>query len=66
VPFIGALPDGAFEEGEEGMKVVDVDMGILEEAESNYKVREDLAGANWHYGYGVRPGKDASNGGILA
>jgi len=65
VPFIGAIPESAFEGGEEGMKVVDVDMEILEEAESNYKVREDLARVDWHYGYGVRPGKDTSNGEIL-
>lgn len=66
VPFIGAIPESTFEGGEEGMKIVDVDMEILEEAESNYKVREDLAGVDWHYGYGVRPGKGTRNGEIIA
>jgi hypothetical protein len=33
------------------MRVVEVDMEILEVAERNYKAREDFAKENWHYGY---------------
>jgi len=50
MPFIGAVK-GSFDGPEEGMRVVEVDMQILEEAEGNYKVREDLAREDWHYGY---------------
>jgi hypothetical protein len=42
---------GSFDGPEEGMRVVEVDMEVLEIAERNYKVREDLAKENWHYGY---------------
>jgi predicted amidohydrolase len=48
VPFKGALGKlGA----EEGMSVVELDMQILEDAEDNYKVREDLGREGWHYAY---------------
>ncbi|KAL9625747.1 MAG: hypothetical protein Q9160_000067 [Pyrenula sp. 1 TL-2023] len=50
MPFIGKVP-GSFEGSEEGMRVVEIDMEILQEAEENYKVREDLARSDWHYGY---------------
>jgi predicted amidohydrolase len=50
LPFVGKVK-GSFEGHEEGMKVVEVDMEILEEAERNYKVREDLGRQDWHYGY---------------
>lgn len=33
------------------MSVVDIDMQILEDAEDNYKVRSDIARADWHYDY---------------
>lgn len=36
---------------EEGLKVVDVDMGVLKVAEENYKVRQDLQKEDWHYVY---------------
>lgn len=45
------------------MRIVDVDMNILEVAEANYKVRQDMKRDDWHYGYshevksdGARPG----------
>jgi len=48
VPFKGAMGKlGA----EEGMSVVELDMQILEDAESNYKVREDMRREGWHYEY---------------
>jgi len=54
VPFKGALGKlGA----EEGMSVVEVDMQILEDAESNYKVREDMGRAGWHYDYTLTRGE---------
>jgi hypothetical protein len=65
MPFLGAVK-GSLKGPEEGMGVVDIDMKILEVAESNYKVRADLKRDDWHYGYshlkaqgetnGVRPG----------
>ncbi|KAJ5398462.1 hypothetical protein N7465_008951 [Penicillium sp. CMV-2018d] len=36
---------------EEGFIVADVDMGIVEAAETNYKVRQDLKQEDWHYVY---------------
>lgn len=50
VPFKGALGQlGA----EEGMSVVELDMQLLEDAEENYKVREDMARQGWHYEYSL-------------
>lgn len=48
VPFKGALGELG---PEEGMSVVELDMQILEDAEANYKVREDMGRENWHYSY---------------
>lgn len=50
VPFKGSL--GKLR-AEEGMSVVEVDMQILEDAEENYKVREDMGRAGWHYEYSL-------------
>ncbi|KAL4882277.1 carbon-nitrogen hydrolase [Aspergillus karnatakaensis] len=36
---------------EEGVLVVDMDLGLVKIAEDNYKVREDLAGEGWYYSY---------------
>lgn len=49
VPFAGALTK--LGSCAEGMSVVDIDMQILEDAESNYKVRSDIARDDWHYDY---------------
>lgn len=49
VPFIG--PITRLGSSGEGMSVVDLDLGILDVAEENYKVREDLARYDWHYDY---------------
>lgn len=57
MPFIGSI--GKFESSEENMNIVDLDMEILQEAEDNYKVREDLARDDWHYDY--RHGKPRAN-----
>lgn len=51
MPFIGALGDETKDSAEEGMSVVDLDMQILDEAEKQYKVREDIARGDWHYTY---------------
>ena len=50
MPFLGKLK-GSFEGGEEGVRVFEADMEILEEAERHYKVREDMSKGTWHYGY---------------
>ena len=49
MPFLGRVE--RFEGSEEGMKVVSLDMDVLDEAEGAYKIREDLATPDWHYGY---------------
>ncbi|KAJ9649729.1 hypothetical protein H2199_000508 [Coniosporium tulheliwenetii] len=46
-PFIGPLT--RLGSAAEGMSVVDLDLGILEDAEENYGVRKDLAREDWHY-----------------
>ncbi|KAF3761490.1 carbon-nitrogen hydrolase [Cryphonectria parasitica EP155] len=36
---------------EDGVSYVEVDLDVLRIAEENYKVREDIRGRGWHYGY---------------
>lgn len=36
---------------EDGVSYVEVDLNVLKIAEDNYKVRSDMKGAGWHYGY---------------
>ena len=50
LPLVGPVK-GSFENAEEGMRIVEVDMRTLDVAEENYKVRMDLAREDWHYGY---------------
>lgn len=40
------------------MAVADIDLQILEDAEDNYKVRQDLAREDWHYEYRHSKKKD--------
>ncbi|KAI0386451.1 putative hydrolase, carbon-nitrogen family [Hypomontagnella monticulosa] len=35
----------------EGMSIVELDMSVLEVAEDNYKVREDMKREGWHYAF---------------
>lgn len=57
MPIQGKLP--VLKEGdsrelgldEEGVSYVEVDLDVLRIAEENYKVREDIKGKGWHYGY---------------
>jgi len=49
MPFLG--PISHIETAEEGMRLVNVDMEILEKAEKDYKSREDMGRADWHYQY---------------
>lgn len=49
LPFLGRIE--RFDNSDEGVKIVSVDMDVVEEAEGVYKVREDLATPDWHYGY---------------
>lgn len=51
LPFVGGLACETKESGAEGMSIVDVDMELVEQAEANYKVREDLGRGDWHYEY---------------
>lgn len=48
LPLVGPV---AKMDNEEGLKVVDMDMGALKIAEENYKVRQDLLKEDWHYVY---------------
>lgn len=50
LPLIGPAP-GSFEDAEEGVRIVDVDLNTADIAEKTYKIRQDLAGEDWHYGY---------------
>ncbi|KAI8180075.1 putative nitrilase [Colletotrichum sp. SAR 10_75] len=50
LPIVGTVP-GSFTDGEEDMRVIDVDMRVVEIAEQNYQIRKDLKKDNWHYGY---------------
>lgn len=47
VPFMGSL--GRLGTSDEAMQIVDLDMSLVDDAEKDYKVREDLARADWHY-----------------
>lgn len=49
MPFLGCVD--RFDNSDEGMRIVDLDMNILEDAEATYKIREDIATPDWHYGY---------------
>ncbi|KAK7544749.1 carbon-nitrogen hydrolase [Phyllosticta citribraziliensis] len=49
VPYVG--PIARLGSAAEGMCVVDLDMSIVEDAEQNYRIREDLARHDWHYDY---------------
>ena len=51
LPFVGALGDETKDTASEAMSIVDVNMEHVEEAEKNYKVREDMARKGWHYEY---------------
>jgi len=51
MPFVGALGDETKNTAVEGMSLVDIDMELVEEAEKNYRVREDILGQDWHYTY---------------
>ncbi|KAL8747451.1 MAG: hypothetical protein Q9190_000663 [Brigantiaea leucoxantha] len=51
VPFRGPLGEETKNSAEEGMSIVDLDMRLVEEAEINYKVREDMRKESWHYSY---------------
>jgi len=51
MPFLEPLGEDTKDTAEEGMSVVDVDMEIMEEAERNYRVREDMGREGWHYSY---------------
>jgi predicted amidohydrolase len=47
VPFVG--PVDFMKGSPEGLLLADIDRNVLKESEINYKVREDMTGAEWHY-----------------
>jgi predicted amidohydrolase len=51
LPFLEPLGDETKDSVEEGMSIVDLDMEVLEEAEKQYKVRDDMGRDDWHYTY---------------
>lgn len=48
LPLIGTAP-GSFTNSMQGMRVIEVDLKILDVAEENYRIREDLARDGFHY-----------------
>lgn len=50
LPIVGTL-EGSFTDCEQGMRTLEVDMKIVDVAEANYKIREDMGREDWHYGY---------------
>jgi hypothetical protein len=48
LPFVGPVKSMG---SEEGFIIADLDMSVLDLAEQNYKVRQDLASEGWHYSY---------------
>lgn len=50
MPLIGPVP-GSFDDASEGVRVVAVDMSLVDIAEENYLIRQDLKRHDWHYGY---------------
>ncbi|KAF7563308.1 hypothetical protein G7046_g817 [Stylonectria norvegica] len=49
MPIQGAL--GRLDIGTEEMAIVPLDVDVLRIAEDNYKIRQDIRGEKWHYGY---------------
>jgi predicted amidohydrolase len=47
VPFKG--PVNVLKDSAEGLVLAEIDLKVLQESEINYKVREDMTGAGWHY-----------------
>lgn len=45
---------------EDGVSYVEVDLDVLRVAEENYKVRSDMMGKGWHYGYELVKDGDAN------
>ncbi|KAG5789039.1 hypothetical protein H9Q69_011889 [Fusarium xylarioides] len=50
LPIVGTV-SGSFTDGEEAMRILDVDMKTVDIAERNYQIRQDLARDDWHYWY---------------
>lgn len=49
LPFTGPVKSMGVEEG---YIVADLDMSVLDVAEDNYKVRQDIRSEGWHYKHG--------------
>ncbi|TPX18819.1 uncharacterized protein E0L32_011498 [Thyridium curvatum] len=57
MPLVGVVEGSQMEPGAEGMRVVDVDLGVLRVAEGNYRVRKDMMGEGWHYAHTLMRGR---------
>lgn len=51
LPHVGPVGGKTMGAAEEGPLVVEMDLGVLEVAEENYRVREDIGREGWHYVY---------------
>ena len=51
VNSVGALGNETKDSAVEGMSIVDVNMRHVDEAEANYRVREDIGKEDWYYTY---------------
>ncbi|KAL2010730.1 hypothetical protein VTN00DRAFT_6537 [Thermoascus crustaceus] len=51
LPHVGPVGGKTMGAEEEGVLVVEMDLGVLKVAEENYKVREDIGREGWHYVY---------------
>ncbi|PGH11363.1 hypothetical protein AJ80_07154 [Polytolypa hystricis UAMH7299] len=50
LPLVGTVP-GSFEGSEVGLRILSVDMDVVDTAEKTYKIRETIGMADWHYGH---------------
>lgn len=50
MPIVGRI-EGSFTDGSEETRILEVDMNLVDIAERNYKIRQDLGKDDWHYGY---------------
>lgn len=55
-PVYGPLGGPGLGLNQEVMRVVEVDFGAVDVLEREYKVRQDLNGERWHYGYSLGAG----------
>jgi predicted amidohydrolase len=57
VPVLGSVGGPGMGVNEEGMRVVEVDFEAVDVLERQYKVKSDIKGEGWHYGYSLGNGE---------